>query len=1264
MKSLITLIFLLIACGLPGEARAQLNLPAQTNEPVRLALLVESDRAADVGVVLTAQLSSNIKLQLLERTEIERVYREQGLSAANTDYLKLGHILGADGLLLLNVVTTEHETNLTARLIAVKPGVVLLAEKYSWFMPNLNEWASSYANHLNLFLPKLTLLVKDAIPISVVNLRCAAQSTDAPEVEQQLKLLTIERLSQERQFFVLERQRMNLVTEEKELKLDDSAFWNGGYLLEGVVDQNGFVRDVITINARLTPPRGGAPLLLEVSGGRTNFTEVINRLSARVNELLKINATPPEWNAAEESAQYFKEALWALQWGVLPEAQAAADSAWALGKRDLDCAIVRVRAHVAAVSEGVGHLEIEDAGYSPGFNADGVALGPPLSHAELQSKIEQMLKMHPLGLTYEIETQGATRTVHYVYPEKQPDPMNIDLSLHALDVYEQFSQDSPEGAAKVDGQKEISEWYDVGVEDLVAASKVLQSFNFAPVSQETVAEKLAELRAQARRVAARICQSPPVHDSYYTGDRVVHSDELHQLLENPGIFGCLVKWGCFWQERPGDAIALYRQLMSTPAFCCIHMGFWFRGDNEWPTPRLVAWNESGKRSIPVLWKDFMRELNNYTNFLLRLEARAVRFADADNDEELTASFNDFFDAFLESRGAMISNNVDVLYLNWHADELVGKKAENGVSSDAKTLLHKRYRTECLPKLAARDQEFRKLLMGRQTDAEFEKQKRYLQDNTPFDFQKYVKLFEFGFKDYSKAQALEIQPLLTAYKSNLEAQLGNLPAANQGQVRIGISQLHFVETRVDHILNPPASRPGGMVQARAPAVVPAGKAAPPNAVSTNATEIASPVITVGDFLEIPTNGLPGSEIQGIKITAHHWIEGKLLLDFQYNAFFYSFDEKGAWKATTQPTLNAIALLDPATRHWDVIACPETTFEKENHFYHKSTLLQGDLFSCNGGQIQRFDSRRRSWEALPIPQQNNDELFAIDGHFYAANENIIFEIVDGGKATRILASARRNPGISVLDRLDGFGVPILFAGLNHTLRASLRDKTYSWLNDDWHEDCATPFSVPPTVFDDGVLFRHTSGFGHAKNLSLLAMQAGSPELCLAEAPAQWARKTASPGFLHQEANAVASPQPFWKIPPEFSLANLAAALRRSDLYLLADHSSMQEIVDDQHVLVQEKILTKNGCHAAMLCLSHDQPASVKLFLKFDSARGCPPVAGINSWMLFAGNLLCFGLEKFDDPMAIAPQRIGIGYQAGVWMLPVSEIDAAVAAQRRSP
>ena len=143
-----------------------LRLPAQTNAPARLALIAESADTSAAVDVLTAQLSGSKNLQLLERNEIEKVYREHGLSAENKDYVKLGQILGADGLLLMETAKEGTNQFLNIRLIAVKPGVVVIAEKFSWPVANLTEWSAVFENHLNPLLPKLTVLVKDAIPNS------------------------------------------------------------------------------------------------------------------------------------------------------------------------------------------------------------------------------------------------------------------------------------------------------------------------------------------------------------------------------------------------------------------------------------------------------------------------------------------------------------------------------------------------------------------------------------------------------------------------------------------------------------------------------------------------------------------------------------------------------------------------------------------------------------------------------------------------------------------------------------------------------------------------------------------------------------------------------------------------------------------------------------------------------------------------------------------------------------------------------------------
>ena len=1058
-------------------------LLAQTNGAVRLALISETDEAATAADILTVRLTGNSHIQLLERDEIQKVYREQGLSAGNRDDLKLGRILGADGLLLLNVVRTPQATNLMTRLIAVKPGVVLTDGSFPWPLKDSASWADLAATGINSFLPRLALLAKDAIPISVVNLRSAISSSEATETERELKLLTIQRLSREPQFFILERQKMQLLGEEKELKSDESAFWDGSYLLEGVVDQNGYSPDTITINARLTPPKGGAVLPIEVSGSRTNLSEVVNRLAAKVAELLKVNSTVKEWNAADEAAQYFDEAKWALKWGVYSEAEAGADSAWALGKQDLDCALVRVKSYLmGAIPDAVG--------------------------------VER-----------------------------------INCALRALELYYAFSRTSPDGEPKLltkgpgSNQWYDSDWYKVGLETLVAASQILQSYSCALELPKPVGEKLADLRARVRSVAKLISDSPSVHDSYFVGNRIAVYDELAYTVgedggSNPNIFSCEAKWGCFWQETPDDCVALYRCLMSSPVFCYIHEKFWFPWEFEsrrLRLPRLAAWNEEDRKRIPIVWKGFIQELEASTNLLLRLEAKGLELADSDTDAAMGKSFTNLFNAMFENRDALVANNVDILYLEWQTGALI-EQMSAGSASETKDRLSRIYYSEYRLKLDAMEEEYRsKTVPAAKFAPIFEKQKQYLKENTAYDFIEWFNLFGgIDNAQYSRSQALEILPLIIAYKSNLVAQSQNVSNRQRGRFLGAIAEVGSLEGDVNRISTPQPPQPPSEPAVQPPNAVAVSKVVAPAPAAAGAPELATNVMSVSRFLAIPLDGLQGDKISNVKITAHHWFEGKLLLNFEYDAFVYTFDQKGNWTSSTQLSFAAIAVLDPVTETWNVVPCSEVHIGSQNNSYRRSVLLNGDLFNCDGGQIRKYDIIHRRWEVLKVSDGNDYGLFAVNGHLYAANGNIIFEITDGGTGTRILASTRRRPPVTVLDSRD-LGMLALFEGPQHSLRASAGAKIYTWTGDDWHEEFGTPpASFPPEMFPEGVLFRHAADYlDQPMSLSCLSAEGSQAELYLR----QEARRPGIVDSSYRMRTRAPSPGPVWQMPTNLFFGQFA-------------------------------------------------------------------------------------------------------------------------------
>lgn len=1231
-----------------GTLAVTTSLQSQSNAPVRLAIVSETPEAGTAADMLTAEFSKNYNVHLLERAEIERVYREQGLSAGNRDYLKLGQVLGADGLLL---VDTNKPTQpgvsipigvaggppkapaltMNVQLIAVKPGVVLANEQFQ-APEDISGWAKPLAAHLDPLLPKLSVLEKDAIPISVVNLRAAMQSAETRDLERQLTSLAIQRLSRERRLFVLERRNMQLLTAEKTLKgMDDSAFWDGSYLLEGTIDREGYSQDTVTITARLRPPKGGASLTIEASGSRTNLTDAINRLVDKVLEDLKLNADALPWNPADEAQQYFSEAQWAMKWGLFPQAQAAAESAWALGKQDLECSRLRITAYINALPE---------------------VLPPEVS---------------------KFNNQPGYRFVHVNDP---PDPHDCDLALHALQCYYDFSRTSPEGVAKVltrgPGWNDWhnSEWYQLGLDTLVAASQVLQHFYCNPQSQPPVAGKLSDLRAMARSVVSLISQSPTVRDSYFIGNRIATGDELyHTIKDSPNLFRCEVKWGCFWQENPENCIKLYRDLMDSPVFCRIHKDFWFRPPE---LPRLIAWNEADRGRLAVVWKAFLQNSDASSNVLLRVEGKATTFRDAFGTKEMGVALTNFFDALLASRCALRTNNIDVLS---GVDDLIDAIGADSVDQDGDVVDRvitpendalRKACSEYMTKLKVIDSECEKILAEQQNASAFEKQKLYLKANTPFVPNEFAQMFIFGFKDYSKTQALEIQPLLTAYKTNLTGTWA----------RVGQMQVGEIEANVNRFLNSAASpsapqppvpspAPKPVIAAEPASIPPIPPSGPRRQVPVVTQDVPTNAITVSSFLPIPLEGLPGEQISEVVITAHHWVEGKLLLDFQYGAFIYSFDDKGNWQSTRSATLPAIALLDPVTEHWKVIGCPEVGIGAENRFYHHSTLWHGEIYTCDGGQIRKFNEAKQAWEILKIPEVGNCELFVVNEHLYAATANLIVEILNGGTGTYILASNRRQPPVSSLDT-ETLGNPALFAGSDHQLRVATANRILAWNNGDWHSVCPAPQSTDqPTVSDDGVLFR-ADGRNGMSGIWRLATGSNRVEFCL--------------GYSTQRSGGAAgsSPnndsRPTWKLPARMVLPRFSAALRGPDLYLMGAHGGPPNLASGPpSVVSMAKTSPKNSRYADLFCFTSNDSAPQKLLFKFDREDAVPPVTADSRtasfmlsetpspWFVFSSNSIFCGRETVTllsigggDPNVKHPEN-------GVWIVPLDQIDAEINRQK---
>ena len=311
---------------------------------VHIAILAFHDEARGPADLLTASLTANTNMVLLERSELDKVMRERDLTKGrHADVAQFGKLLHADGLVLLETIGSSNALQLAVRLVAVNTGVVLDAAVYPLPLQDASEWSKQSAARLVRIQPKLLVPRDRAIPISILNLHAAVATSQATEMERTLSTLLYHRLAAEPQIFVLERRQLGRAGFEKALELEDKAFWTGGYLLEGLIDGDGNSSSSVSIKAQLVPPGTEKRISLDFSGPRHNIAKVAEQLADRVLAELKVGSAIASWDATAEAERFEQEGLWALRWQMWPEAYAAAESAWHLGRRSEAVADARIR---------------------------------------------------------------------------------------------------------------------------------------------------------------------------------------------------------------------------------------------------------------------------------------------------------------------------------------------------------------------------------------------------------------------------------------------------------------------------------------------------------------------------------------------------------------------------------------------------------------------------------------------------------------------------------------------------------------------------------------------------------------------------------------------------------------------------------------------------------------------------------------------------------------------------------------------------------
>jgi hypothetical protein len=572
-------------------------------QPAKLAVVGVTDELIPAVDVLTAILSSSDDVILLERTEVSRVWKEQSLTGAAVSYGRLGQALDADGLLLLELVRVENHRALRARLIAVRTGVALRQHTYRWPLENASDWSAGAARQFLPLASKLLIKPEHAVPLSLLNLRSATQSPEGKSLEYELTQLLHDRLMQETNILVLERRRLETAFEETQwFAPADSSLLSSSYVLDGTIDQKGYVTRQATISARLVRP-GGAESPIEVTGSRTNLVALTEALTAKILGVMQIGHSTSTWRPEEEAASYLAEAKWTFKWGLMREAQSASETSWALGLQTREVAELRVKAW-------------RETGYD---RASGVG---------------NMEKSH-VGFGW-------------------PDANQFADLRRAADAYEQGWKHFVANDPKLDPT-----WLDLGNTLLGDLTQWLKHYYYTPEAREGQQEAIA----QAKQQASRLCASILAHPGYANTDtnKVIWLTKARGAAfwvdtpeEGVAIYREMMKRGMWPSVRRRFVGCIAFQQESGSRL----VGGGFESGFDLSSPPLAGWTWANRSRWKTVWDQFINELCAAEDPLTSLEGRYLRCSSAWSAEAFEASARDLLDFVWNSRNSISTTGLE------------------------------------------------------------------------------------------------------------------------------------------------------------------------------------------------------------------------------------------------------------------------------------------------------------------------------------------------------------------------------------------------------------------------------------------------------------------------------------------------------------------------------------------------------------------------------------------------------------------------------
>lgn len=356
----------MLASGAPRAAGGEAATVGELARPTKLAIVPLSPGLENAEALLAAQLSGLAGATVLERADVRRIAGEraliEGFGRSPSENKRLGGLLGADALVVLQLNRQGDASILEARVVSVATGLVTSLQATVWDATTLERWVGTMVRQVMADEPRIFTAPENAKLVAVVPLTASTTGPTARETERRLTLLLSAQLARLPGVFLVERRELDRLR----LEADDTnrTLLTSSWLVSGsveVLEHDGRREAENTLSLKVKTHADDAIHTVRKTGVANDPIALVRTAAAEIAGLIAVT-NGGNWKPEAEAEVFFgksKEFSKRRLWG---EAQVTAEAAWALGLQN--DAVLRQRVETAVRRVMLPHEGLTERTYN------------------------------------------------------------------------------------------------------------------------------------------------------------------------------------------------------------------------------------------------------------------------------------------------------------------------------------------------------------------------------------------------------------------------------------------------------------------------------------------------------------------------------------------------------------------------------------------------------------------------------------------------------------------------------------------------------------------------------------------------------------------------------------------------------------------------------------------------------------------------------------------------------------------------------------